>query len=202
MSRCCTCRLGAPEVAFSKGSRKCKGCQAAYMKIWYAKPANRDRMIARVVAWIKENPEAAKKHRAASHARRDLQACRLRGKAWRDQNKERMAELKRRWHEHNPQKATQYNHQRRARGAEPLPPEVIRSVFDRDGHCLRCLTTEKLTLDHIVPLSRGGTNDQDNLQTLCRGCNGSKGVHIRDYRPVGKGTVEEFVRNLREALAA
>ncbi len=33
-----------------------------------------------------------------------------------------------------------------------------------------------MTMDHLVPISRGGTNDPRNLQVLCRRCNGSKGA--------------------------
>ena len=32
----------------------------------------------------------------------------------------------------------------------------------------------KLTIDHIRPRSRGGTDDPSNLQVLCRKCNSSK----------------------------
>ena len=32
-----------------------------------------------------------------------------------------------------------------------------------------------LTVDHILPRSRGGTDHLDNLQLLCLGCNSSKG---------------------------
>lgn len=34
---------------------------------------------------------------------------------------------------------------------------------------------ELLTIDHVVPRSRGGSNDEDNLQTLCAPCNTLKG---------------------------
>lgn len=51
-------------------------------------------------------------------------------------------------------------------------PELIA----RDGNkCQRCGTTDKITVDHIVPLARGGTNDLENLQLLCKLCNGVKG---------------------------
>jgi 5-methylcytosine-specific restriction endonuclease McrA len=51
-------------------------------------------------------------------------------------------------------------------------------IYERDGNrCVRCGLglLELLTLDHIVPQSRGGTNAEDNLQTMCRSCNGRKG---------------------------
>jgi len=50
------------------------------------------------------------------------------------------------------------------------------TVFARDNYrCIRCGTNatafNQLTIDHILPKSRGGTNDLDNLQTLCEQCN-------------------------------
>lgn len=48
--------------------------------------------------------------------------------------------------------------------------------------CLRCGKQKKLTVDHIVPLSLGGTNSIDNIQPLCKSCNTSKGVKVIDYR--------------------
>lgn len=52
-------------------------------------------------------------------------------------------------------------------------------VFERDNfRCVLCGATDDLTVDHIVPLALGGTNDLDNLHTLCRSCNCRKGVHL------------------------
>lgn len=54
--------------------------------------------------------------------------------------------------------------------------ELRRSTFERDEWaCVYCGATDDLTCDHVVPLVRGGTNDNENLATACRSCNSSKG---------------------------
>lgn len=52
--------------------------------------------------------------------------------------------------------------------------EVIAAMSKSGGRCVACNTTEDLQVDHIMPVSRGGTNDIANLQMLCRDCNASK----------------------------
>ena len=42
--------------------------------------------------------------------------------------------------------------------------------------CVECGTTHDITIDHKVPLSRGGGDDVSNLQFLCRSCNSRKGT--------------------------
>jgi 5-methylcytosine-specific restriction endonuclease McrA len=55
-------------------------------------------------------------------------------------------------------------------------------VFARDGYqCQMCQLgggDVELTVDHIVPVSRGGGNEDHNLRTLCRGCNSRKGARV------------------------
>ena len=42
-------------------------------------------------------------------------------------------------------------------------------------HCvLNGMTTPASEVDHIVPRSRGGSNEPENLQVLCRTCNRGK----------------------------
>lgn len=48
-------------------------------------------------------------------------------------------------------------------------------VFERDKYrCLNCDTHLGLSVDHIIPESKGGSSQMDNLQTLCITCNKSK----------------------------
>lgn len=64
----------------------------------------------------------------------------------------------------------------------PIPPEVRNYVFERDRYqCKSCGKTKldtQLTIDHIIPLARGGQNDISNLQTLCLLCNQQKNHHL------------------------
>ena len=54
-----------------------------------------------------------------------------------------------------------------------------RIVFERDEHkCVYCGSDENLTIDHIHPVSKGGSNNVKNLQILCRDCNNEKADKI------------------------
>lgn len=48
--------------------------------------------------------------------------------------------------------------------------------------CLCCKMKKPLTVDHIIPLSKGGKHCIDNVQPLCMECNHKKFVTIIDYR--------------------
>lgn len=55
--------------------------------------------------------------------------------------------------------------------------EEMAEVFRRYGHrCIKCNTEYDLTVDHKIPLAKGGDWSMDNLQLLCRKCNSSKGA--------------------------
>jgi 5-methylcytosine-specific restriction endonuclease McrA len=58
-------------------------------------------------------------------------------------------------------------------------PFSKKNVFRRDEHaCQYCGAGSNLTIDHIVPLSRGGRSGWDNVVCCCRKCNGRKGNRL------------------------
>jgi 5-methylcytosine-specific restriction endonuclease McrA len=54
-----------------------------------------------------------------------------------------------------------------------------RAVLARDGfRCQYCGSTRHLTLDHVIPRSRGGVSSWDNIVTSCAPCNVRKGSSL------------------------
>jgi len=62
----------------------------------------------------------------------------------------------------------------------PRIPEQVRiQVWHRDGgKCARCGSRENLEYDHIVPVSKGGSNTVRNIELLCEECNRKKADSI------------------------
>lgn len=81
-------------------------------------------------------------------------------------------------------------------------PFSKKNILVRDGfRCAYCGKNQKrLTIDHIIPKSRGGATDFDNCVACCKACNNKKGnqmptevqmfLKIKPYQP----TISEFLR--------
>ena len=89
-------------------------------------------------------------------------------------------ERNKQWREDNPQKwqaANRLNRHRRRALGKINSSEWIAKVMMLGNRCQFCAKTEpevKITIDHIIPVSKGGTNHIDNLQPLCMHCNQTK----------------------------
>ncbi len=70
---------------------------------------------------------------------------------------------------------------KRERTKTDVSPAKRAAVFERDGHrCRYCGSEENLSIDHIVPRCRGGTNALENLAIACCKCNVAKGDRTPD----------------------
>ena len=49
-----------------------------------------------------------------------------------------------------------------------------RSILTNDSKCVKCGSSEKLEIDHIIAISNGGKNEESNIQILCSKCNNIK----------------------------
>ena len=60
----------------------------------------------------------------------------------------------------------------------PIPPLSNRELFHRDRHicayCAREFSSQRLTRDHVMPVSQGGRDSWMNVVTACRHCNQTK----------------------------
>lgn len=81
-------------------------------------------------------------------------------------------------------------------------------IYKRDGHtCVYCGSKKNLTIDHVIPKSKGGKNTWNNLVTCCSGCNLYKGdrtpeqaqmtMRVKPYEPsVFSDVIHNSVENV------
>src|SRR5947208_2395794 len=62
---------------------------------------------------------------------------------------------------------------------QAIPQRVRHEVWRRDrGSCVECGSRARLEFDHIVPVSRGGSNSVRNIELRCEPCNRRKSARI------------------------
>jgi hypothetical protein len=55
-------------------------------------------------------------------------------------------------------------------------------IYKRDGHkCQYCGSTRKLTIDHVMPRSKGGEDSWSNMVVACSSCNTEKGDKLLEH---------------------
>lgn len=150
---CSRCGEDKPPTQFPKGRRQCRPCRKSIQRAYYE--ANRPRILRQVRAYAE----------AHQGERREW------GRQWRERN-----DRTREKHDYYMQNRTRilegYHASRGARGF--FSWEACLEIYG--GQCAHCGSSEYLEVDHIVPLSRGGTNWQFNIQPLCQSCNKRKFV--------------------------
>jgi 5-methylcytosine-specific restriction endonuclease McrA len=107
---------------------------------------------------------------------------RIRDYSRRYRQRQREKKLEQQRMRRNARAANRRGHEREATGSFTTH-EWFSLVALYGNKCLACGASKDISIDHVVPLSKGGTNDITNLQPLCRACNSSKGTNATDYRP-------------------
>lgn len=161
----------------------------AYLKAYYV--ANRDRLIEnmrRRREVSKDADNAARRERYASDPAVRERAI-TSATVTRLANPEKVRSRHKAWSHSNPERIATYRHRRRAHkqnNGGTYTVEEWDALVERFGNrCLCCgAQNVQLTADHIVPLSKGGSNFIENIQPLCFSCNSSKRVKIVDYREI------------------
>lgn len=117
-------------------------------------------------------------------------------KEYREKTAEHQKERNKRWATENRDKyrrkaqvATElrryrkHNNKQYQDGSHFLTTKEWRQILEIYGNrCLKCGSTEKIQIDHVVPLSKGGEHSYKNVQPLCHVCNNKKQAGIVDYR--------------------
>ncbi len=157
---CVGCNVTKPISAFGIGRREadgvqpyCKNCRKAY------RYANKGREVQRVIEWQRRNPER--------HYQKQL--------LWDKRNIERVREIGR--------LAENRRRTRKTQAGGSFTAEEWDALCVRHDHrCVACGEQKKLTADHIMPVSKGGSSNIENIQPLCQSCNSRKGDKVIDYR--------------------
>jgi 5-methylcytosine-specific restriction endonuclease McrA len=173
---CARCGQEKPRDAFSKRTSCadglapwCKECTSAYSKEHYR--ANRAKRAAQAAAWRAANVEYM----------REL------GRRWHRENPEQSARARAQWRAENPELMRTYSAKRRAKVKDvTIEPLIIEDLprgscgicLEPLDHNLRHPHPSSPSLDHILPIARGGAHAQWNLQWAHLSCNLRKGASI------------------------
>lgn len=175
MSRVCR-SCGSTETERTKGGR-CKPCYNAACRASKARRWEAHKAESR--AWGKRNSARLTENKRRKRHQDPVYAAAV---------AERAARINRAWHEANPGGRSAYQAARRALKAQAEGRYTQQEFVDLCHHygdrCLACGDEEAaLTADHVVPLSKKGSNGIENIQPLCQSCNSKKGTRVIDYRP-------------------
>lgn len=103
-------------------------------------------------------------------------------------HKEQRRVYSRKWQKANPGKIRENRLKRKTNGdiEKGIIAKIINENLFKYGRILCEACGEPCSsdyhIDHIIPISKGGSNDYGNLQLLCARCNLIKFTKIRDYR--------------------
>lgn len=167
---------------------------------WRQNPDNRKKESERNQQYYRDNTDKARVWRRRWARQNPDKIHEYQQQRVRDRDRERIQRKQWRWQHPDRERAQQ--NRRRTRetiaGGAFTAAEWKALVEHYDNKCLCCGRNDvHLTVDHIVPVSKGGTSNIENLQPLCHSCNSRKGNKTLDYRP-DSGLVRWIQRKLFE----
>lgn len=154
----------------------CKTCNCKNAKNWKKNNPERKRELNR--AWVKANPEKQKESNDKWEAK-NPEKLRAKARRWYAAHSEQCRTRSKQWRVANPSKVILQKHRRRAL---KLHVECVNTPFDaqaqlkrQHGKCYYChCKLAVYHIEHVIPLSRGGSDHPDNKVLACPACNLSK----------------------------
>lgn len=191
LKACYKCKIPKTADCFSKDRSRvdslkplCKECQKGYVK------DNKEKERERLSKHYQKHKEEKRRY-AASYNLLNTKKNKERQKKYRESHgdvkrryyrshREKMLGQSQRYAKEHPEVIIASRHKRRGRMSHTKDGTVtagkLRKLFETwTGICPVCGKTSKPSLDHILPLSKGGTHTLSNLQLMCKPCNSKKG---------------------------
>lgn len=184
MKICTVCKTEKPVDQFYKDSRytggyatRCRECKQRQGRQNYLN--KREEKLAYYREYRAKNLDDVNRRKREGRALKRQETNALHRK-YREANRDKERERQRKWRAKNPEKVLELNFRRRARKIAAtkfyVAPKELRRILDQN--CLYCGTEENITIEHVVPLFRGGSHSIGNLAPACGKCNSSKGARF------------------------
>jgi len=177
MKVCNKCSQTFPLDNFYKGAAKCKPCHKAY-----------------AIAWSKANPDKVKAHNKKRNPgvwqkqKQDKEYL-LKKTLYRQATRDIRIARAKKWNQANKEKFRSYVSKSHNKRRVFLSGGKSYLILDKEltrlyrSCCALCASVNNITIDHIIPVARGGNHSIGNLQPLCKSCNSRKKARfISEYK--------------------